>query len=81
MQFSHIANPEEPLSILSFPSEGNKTIGGEIAFENNNGIGYIYINSYCILANCDFIYGKYGLKWARNRDIAKIAEEKMRRYD
>lgn len=78
-QFSHFAKEDESLNILSPPCESNKTIGGEIAFVNNHGLGYMYYNP-SILVNCDFIFGKYGLKWARNIAIANTANEKIKKY-
>ncbi|MDE6236018.1 MAG: hypothetical protein K2M56_09740 [Muribaculaceae bacterium] len=79
LEFSHFANENESLNIIAFPSESNKTIGGELAFRNNHGLGYIYIHPSA-MANCDFIYGKYGLKWARNTAIADIAKDKIKKY-
>lgn len=78
-QFSHIAHANEPLNILTIPSESNKTIGGELAFMNNYGLGYVYCFP-SIMVKCDFIFGKYGLKWARNRVIANSAKEKIQKY-
>lgn len=48
--------------------------GGELVFEY--GLGYQYFNPSA-MSNCDFIYGKYGLKWARNHDAAKQAKERI----
>lgn len=78
-QFSHIAKPNETLNYLSFPSEGNKTIGGELAFMNELGLNYIFFHPSAMI-KCDFIFGKYGLKWARNNSIANNAKEKINRY-
>lgn len=74
-QFSHFSNSDEPLNILAFPTDGNKTIGGELAFVNNRGLGYVYFHPSAMI-NCDFIFGKYGLKWARNKAIANIAKRR-----
>lgn len=73
-RFSHIANSNETLNHLSLPSEGNKTMGGELAFENERGLGYVFLYPSAMI-KCDFIFGKYGLKWARNRSIANRAKE------
>lgn len=78
-RFSHIARENERLNLLAFPSESNSTIGGELAFANDQGLGYVFFYPSA-MSNCDFIYGKYGLKWARNRAIASSAIECIRKY-
>lgn len=78
-QFSHIANSNDTLNPLSLPSEKNTTIGGELAFVNKQGLGYIFLYPSA-MAKCDFIYGKYGLKWARNNYIANNAKEIINKY-
>lgn len=78
-QFSHIADFGETLDALSFPDYTNQTLGGELAFEKKYGFGYIFLRPSA-LAKCDFIFGKYGLKWARNKLIAKNAEELIDKY-
>lgn len=79
LRFEHIARCGETINILHPPCGQNRLIGGELAFENKNGLGYIYYNSSA-LSNCDFIYGKYGLKWARTKQIAEKAEKEVRKY-
>lgn len=79
LRFEHIARCGETINILHPPCEQNTLIGGELAFENKNGLGYTYYNSSA-LSNCDFIYGKYGLKWARTKQIAEKAEKEVEKY-
>ena len=79
LRFSHIARENEILNLLAFPSESNKTIGGELAFANDHGLGYVFFYPSA-MTNCDFIFGKYGLKWARNRTIASSAIESIKKY-
>ena len=78
-RFSHIARENEALNLLAFPSESNKTIGGELAFANDHGLGYVFFYPSA-MANCEFIFGKYGLKWARNQAIASTAIESIKKY-
>lgn len=78
-RFNHIASYGEVINILHPPIEQNKLIGGELAFENKSTLGYIYYDSSA-LSNCDFIYGKYGVKWARTNQIAEKAEEAVGKY-
>lgn len=78
-QFSHIADFGETLDWLLIPDYRNQTLGGELAFENKYGLSYLFLHPSA-LAKCDFIFGKYGLKWARNKSIAKNAEELIYRY-
>lgn len=78
-RFSHIARENEKLNLLAFPSESNNTIGGELAFANDHRLGFVFFYP-SVMANCDFIYGKYGLKWARNKAIANIANEQIKKY-
>lgn len=54
-------------------------MGGELAFENNQGLGYIFLYPSAMI-KCDFIFGKYGLKWARNSITAKNAQEKIDKH-
>lgn len=74
LEFNHIASPHEKLDILRPPLNDNFTIGGELAFSNPNGLGYIYYYPSA-MKECRFIYGKYGLKWAANRDCASRAKQ------
>lgn len=78
-RFSHIANSNETLNPLSFPNEENKALGGELAFENERGLGYIFLHPSA-MTKCEFIFGKYGLKWAQNNSIANNAKEILDKY-
>lgn len=78
-RFSHIANSNETINHLAFPCEENKTMGGELAFENDRGLGYIFFYPSAMI-KCDFIFGKYGLKWARNNNIANNAKEYINKF-
>lgn len=78
-RFSHIVRENEVLNQITPPLDGNLTIGGELAFNNNYRPGYLYFYPSA-MAECDFIYGKYGLKWARNRAIASSANESIEKY-
>lgn len=73
LRFSHIARGGESISLEKPPIEGNKTLGGELAFFNPRGLDYVY---FCptALDDCQFIYGKYGLKWAANSELADKAQ-------
>jgi hypothetical protein len=64
---------------LSPPNCYNKTIGGELAFCDDRVLGYVYYNPSAMV-NCEFIMGKYGLKWANNNTTAKTAKEKINNY-
>lgn len=75
--FDHIASPGQAINVLALPLEENKTVGGEIAFRNPNAIGYLYYKPSA-LKNCEFIYGKYGVKWAVSKHWATVAEEKVK---
>jgi hypothetical protein len=78
-RFSHIARKNESLNILAPPMYGNLTFGGELAF-CDDGIGYVYYNPSVMMDGCDFIFGKYGLKWARNRTIANSAKDRINEF-
>lgn len=78
-RFSHFAKGNETLIVLFPPTEENKAAGGELAFANQQGLGYVFYNP-SMMINCDFIFGKYGLKWARNTAIANIAKDKIDKY-
>lgn len=79
LTFSHIAKGRESLNLLAPPSHRNQTDGGELAFLDNYTLGYVYYHP-AAMSNCDFIYGKYGLKWARNNEIATTAKNKIYGY-
>ena len=77
MRFSHIACENETIDPLRPPFyDENKTIGGELAFKKTLGIGYVFYPDSS-LRNCEFIYGKYGLKWAVSEHWASIAKQKI----
>lgn len=73
LRFSHFASEGESLCLLKPPFEDNKTLGGELVFYNPHGIGYVYFYPSA-LNDCQFIYGKYGLKWAINLQVANNAQ-------
>ena len=74
LRFSHISEGGESIDILRPPLNDNLTIGGELAFDNPRGLGYImYYPS--ALKKCEFIYGEYGVKWAASEELAASAEE------
>lgn len=79
LKFSHIARSGETLNFLAPPSEHNETIGGELAFIDNRFLGYRYYH-FSAMKECEFIYGKYGLKWASSVTIAKKAKERIEHY-
>jgi hypothetical protein len=71
-----VASEGEIVNDIRPPLDDNKTIGGELAFDNPHGIGYLFYATSSLM-NCEFIYGKYGLKWATSNYWAKVAEEKV----
>lgn len=75
LRFNHIARENESIDILHPPLHSNQTLGGELAFDN--GLGYLYYRPSA-LNKCEFIYGKYGLKWAISNDWAKAAKSKIK---
>lgn len=79
MRFSHIARNGETLDIFSMPSYENRTLGGELAFSNPRGLGYIFYPETS-LRHCEFIYGEYGLKWALSNKWAETAKDKIEDY-
>lgn len=74
LRFSHVAHCGEHLSTIKPPFDDNLTNGGELSFDNPNGLDNIYYTPAC-LKNCQFIFGKYGLKWALNLEFANKAKE------
>lgn len=76
LRFSHIARKREVLNIAAPPSELNSTIGGELAFLDDRYLGYRYYHTSA-MKECEFIYGKYGLKWASSSAIATNAKERI----
>lgn len=79
LEFSHITRTGEIIDPIRPPSNGNKTYGGELAFDNPNSLGYL-IYPVSALRKCEYIYGKYGLKWAVSNKWAISAEEKVKEY-
>ena len=80
LEFSHFTKANETIDSLAPPLNGNLTWRkGDLAFRRSYGLGYVL---YDILAlrNCDFIYGKYGLKWARSKEHAINAKEEIQNY-
>lgn len=76
MCFSHITECGEIIDPIRPPMEDNKLLGGELAFQKNLGLGYEFY-SISSLRQCDFIYGKYGVKWAASNHWASIAKDKV----
>lgn len=74
-RFSHITRPDEVIDSIRIPSDDNKTLGGELAFWGN-GINY-YMYHVSVLDKCEFVYGKYGVKWALTEYFASIAKQKV----
>jgi hypothetical protein len=79
LRFSHIASGNESLNVMAPPSYRNQTNGGELAFCDDRTLGYVYYHQSA-MAKCDFIFGKYGLKWARNNDLATAAKERIKNF-
>ena len=77
-EFDHWTVDNEIIDLLAPPLEDNKTCKGNPAF-SKDGFGYNILPSSA-LRNCEFIYGKYGLKWAISEDYADVAEEKVQQY-
>ena len=80
LRFTHFAQRNEPVDVLRPPLNENQTIGGELAFDNPNGLGYIYYRPGA-LKKCDFIYGKYGTKWAATKELADSAKQRINESD
>lgn len=77
--FSHITGNGEVIDHIQPPSNSNMAIAGDLAFENPHSLGYLIYPVYT-LNKCEFIYGKYGLKWAASNEFAKTAKEKINEY-
>ena len=77
-QFDHWTSDNEIIDPISPPIEDNMTCKGNLAF-STNGLGY-KLFPFSILRNCEFIYGKYGLKWAISEEYAHSAEAIIRQY-
>lgn len=77
--FSHLTQVGETIDHIKPPSNSNKTFGGELAFDNPNSLGHL-IYPVSALRKCEFIYGKYGLKWAVSKEWATVAKEKINEY-
>lgn len=48
----------------------------EVVFDNPHGLGYC-IYPLRALSQCEFIIGKYGVKWALSEKWAKVAKDKI----
>lgn len=80
-QFSHFTRRDDIIDILKPAHYSNKVqFDGDIAFMKTDGLGYIHLHRNA-LERCDFIYGKYGLKWARNTSAAKDIEIKINQHN
>lgn len=77
--FIHLTKFGETIDHIKPPSNNNKTLGGELAFDNPNSLGYL-IYPVSALRKCEFIYGKYGLKWAVSKEWATVAKEKANEH-
>lgn len=76
MDFSHITKNGETIDPVLPLSNNNQTLEGELAFYNPHSLGYL-IYPVSALRKCEFIYGKYGLKWAVSDYWATIAKDKV----
>lgn len=78
--FSHFTRPNEPINTLGPPTNSNLTWrSGDMALQRSTGLGYDLL-SIAALSNCDFVYGRYGLKWARTKEVADKAKEEIQAY-
>jgi len=77
--FDHFVIQDEIIDITRPPSNGNIAIKGNMAFSNYSSLNYLYLSKIS-LRNCEFIYGKYGLKWAISTKWAEVAKEKVNEY-
>ena len=78
MEFDHWTRDGETIDPIAPPIEENKTFSGNLAFKTD-GIRYRILYSSS-LKECNFIYGKYGLKWASTEGWARVAKEKVLEY-
>lgn len=62
LEFSHIANGRKSINIIAPPSNSNLTYGGELAFTNSNGLGYIYFEPSKI-KDIKYIFNSYRVIW------------------
>lgn len=51
---------------------------GYLAFQRT-GLGYEYYHP-SVMQHCEFIMGKYGLKWAASNQLANLASDKVEQY-
>ena len=77
-EFDHWTRDNEIIDPIKPPTEDNKTDKGNLAFERS-GLGYNILPSSS-LKDCEFIYGKYGLKWAISEDYSRRAKEMIKQY-
>lgn len=75
--FSYVCRKGEDILLPSF--DHLILSGGELAFDDPYSLGHKIYNASC-LRQCEFIYGKYGLKWAANQSIASAAKDKVYNY-
>lgn len=80
MQFSHWTQSGEVIDVLRPPLDGNQVIyDDDIACYSPNRLGYIYY-PFESLNNMQFIYGKYGVKWAKSKGWAEKASKLVEDY-
>lgn len=67
-------------------TQGGKALGshiypyiGDLVFYSSHKLGYYVVHKDALI-KCDFIYGKYGLKWAPNVKSASIAKEQIESF-
>lgn len=81
MLFDHIARSNEVIDDERPPLNSNKTLGNELLFYTNPNLVWRRCYDVTALRKCDFIYGKYGLKWATSLSIAKTSKEKVEEFE
>lgn len=75
-RFSHITKKGESIhtkDILNIYI----SCGGDLVFYKQRGVGQEYYYPSAML-KCDFIYGKHGLKWAKDQETARQAEKRIK---
>lgn len=77
MRFDHIARYGESIDCIAPPLNDNMLLGGELAFRTS-GLNYLYYFPSA-LTKCDFIWGKYGLKWASSKQMGEEAEKHIKK--
>jgi len=80
MRFSHWTQRGEIIDVLKPSLEANKTpYDDDISCYNPNGLGYLYY-SIESLNDLQFVYGKYGVKWAKSKSWAERAPKLIEKY-